>query len=185
MRRYRYENKPLMKPVVALSGRSNVGKSSLLNSLLGTRAAAVSQSPGCTRAIWLYEPHDEGFLWADLPGYGYATVSQSQRHLWRRETLAFIRQVRPLVCVLIDSRLPPQELDKAWVQVLQAEGIPYILVANKVDKLNQSQRYHQQEVLSQAFDGAVWRIFVSARTQAGIPSLKAWIKNYFASQQEL
>ncbi|MCS6894561.1 MAG: ribosome biogenesis GTP-binding protein YihA/YsxC [Bacteroidia bacterium] len=173
------------KPVVALSGRSNVGKSSLLNRLLGYNTAPVSQRPGCTHAVRLYELPNEALLWADMPGYGYAAVARVERYSWRREVLRFIEEVRPLVCVLIDSRLPPQRLDKEWIEVLRARDIRYILVANKADKLNQSMRYHQRRRLFSAFEGALWQTFVSAHTQEGVQLLRAWVNDYFTSQQTL
>lgn len=167
-------------PVVALSGRSNVGKSSLLNRVLGTRVAAVSRRPGRTRAIHLYEDA-AGFLWADMPGYGYAAAAHAQRRQWLNEMRSFLRQVRPLVCVLIDSRLPPQRIDLAWVAELQQQGLSYAILATKADALNQSLRHRQQRLLLAAFPGALRLSLVSARTGEGIGELKTWLQSYLFS----
>ncbi|MCX8111822.1 MAG: ribosome biogenesis GTP-binding protein YihA/YsxC [Bacteroidia bacterium] len=168
----------LQKPVVAFSGRSNVGKSSLLNRLIGKAVAPVSSQPGRTRAVWLYET-DDPFLWADMPGYGYATVSQAQRQSWLRQKLLFLEKVRPLICVLVDSRHPPQRLDIEWVRLLEHLGLPYAVLATKADKLSQSERHQQRRVLLGAFPKAIWKGFISARSEEGLPELKIWIRSFF------
>lgn len=170
----------LRQPVMALSGRSNVGKSSLLNRLMGAAVARVSQKPGCTRAIWLYES-GRGFLWADLPGYGYAAVSQAERQKWRRATRQFLEEVRPFVWVLVDSRLSPQRLDLAWVAQLERLGLSYGVLATKADNLSQAQRAKQARILWAAFPRAVWKHFVSARSGEGIADLHKWIEAYLFS----
>lgn len=167
-------------PVWALSGRSNVGKSSLLNALLGVRAAAVSQQPGRTRNIFLYHREGERYLWADLPGYGYARASQEQRRAWLRAVQAFLRRVRPFVWVLVDSRLPPQPIDQAWVRYLEGEGLAYGLLATKADALTQKLRHRQKQVFMQAYPRALWQGWVSARTGEGLPALRAWIEDGLA-----
>ncbi len=166
------------KPIVALSGRSNVGKSSLFNSLLGRPLARVSQKPGCTRQIQLY-PAREGWLWADLPGYGYAQVDQNKRLLWLKNIEHFLQQEAPLTCILIDSRIPPQKLDQTWVDWLASNNLPFVILANKVDTLSQKERYHQQKRLVQAFPEALYWGWVSAKTGEGIPAFLEWLKVYW------
>jgi len=172
---YRDEIPPA--PVVALSGRSNVGKSSLLNKLIGTPVAAVSRQPGRTRGIYLYQDK-AGFFWADMPGYGYAAVPQAQRRAWMMEARRFLEKVRPLVCVLVDSRLPPQQIDLEWIAQVKRIGLPYALLATKVDTLTQSQRYRQAKQLMASYPDAVWRGFLSARTGEGIAAFREWVSGY-------
>jgi GTP-binding protein len=166
------------KPIVALSGRSNVGKSSLLNRLLGRPVARVSQKPGCTRQIQLY-PAQEGWLWADLPGYGYAQVDQKKRLLWLKNTEHFLKEEAPLTCVLIDSRIPPQKLDQIWVAWLGSHNLPFVILANKVDSLSQKERYHQQKLLIKAFPEPLYWGWVSAKTGEGVPAFLEWLKAYW------
>lgn len=172
-----FRGEPPKEPVVALSGRSNVGKSSLLNRLLGAQVAAVSRQPGRTRSIYLYWDKG-GFFWADMPGYGYAAVSQAQRRSWMVEALRFLETVRPLVCILIDSRLSPQRIDLEWVHQVEGIGLPYAILATKADTLTQSQRYRQTQQLSAAYRGAIWRGFLSARTGEGLSDFRNWLSAY-------
>ncbi len=178
VRRYHEREKYPSLPIMALSGRSNVGKSSLLNRLLGARVASVSQKPGHTRAIYLYPDPDLPCLWADLPGYGYAAVDKERRHAWLTSVKRFIREKRPFVWMVVDSQVPPQPLDQAWAAWLVQEGIPYGLLANKVDRLNQSQRHHQVRTLAEAYPTAQWIGWISARTGEGLTALRTWIRQY-------
>ncbi len=171
---------PDQKPVAALSGRSNVGKSSLINQLLGRKAARISQKPGCTRQIYFY-PAKEGWVWADLPGYGYAQVEQKARLAWQEEVRHFIRKVRPLTCVIIDSRISPQKLDQGWVEWLAQETIPFVILANKVDALSQKDLARQKKLLPKAFPGPLYWGWISARTGEGIPAFLEWLKGYLGS----
>lgn len=180
IRSYPFEGKLPPKPVVALTGRSNVGKSSLLNKLVGQSIAAVSRQPGRTRKIWLYEA-EKDFIWADLPGYGYAAVPESQRRSWLQQNIRFLEMVRPIVCVLVDSRLPPQQLDLTWVTRIERLALPYLILATKADTLSQAQRHHQRRILLEAFPRAVWKGFVSARSGEGIQEMKAWIYSFLPS----
>lgn len=178
VRRYQEGESWPCLPVFALSGRSNVGKSSLLNALLGTRVAAVSQQPGRTRSVMLYHKEGEKYLWADLPGYGYAKASFVQRRTWLNSVQAFLRRVRPFVWVLVDGRLPPQPIDREWVGWIERQGLLYGLLATKADAIIQKQRYQHEQLFGEVYVGAQWRGWVSARTGNGLADLRAWIESW-------
>lgn len=129
-------------PEIAFAGRSNVGKSSAINALLGRKAAArVSKTPGRTQAINLFRI-DDRLVFADLPGYGFAKVPEAVQDAWKGAIEAYLgeREALRLVVVLVDSRHPPQKLDIALLSGLRDAEIPFLVVATKVDKLKRSQR---------------------------------------------
>ena len=139
-------------PQVAFSGRSNVGKSSLINTLLGRRSLArVSGTPGKTVTINFYDINKTLFF-ADLPGYGYAKRPAEDRARWSALTDGYFTKnpnidlVR-VVLQLVDSRRPPTEDDRMMLNYLNQVGIPYIVVATKVDKLNKTERKKSVEAL--------------------------------------
>src|ERR1700755_1136015 len=141
------EAKTYGAPEVAFLGRSNVGKSSLINSLLGSREAKVSSTPGRTRAINFFALHEGAgdkmkvrptLIFADLPGYGYAKISKSisaewpsfiEPYLAERETLALC------VC-LVDTNIPPQPSDTQLITALKQMQRPHVVVGTKSDKLS-------------------------------------------------
>lgn len=129
-------------PEVAFVGRSNVGKSSALNALLGARKAArVSGRPGRTQAINLFRIGDAA-CFADLPGYGYAKVPDAVQEAWKPMIEGYLgdRETLRLVVLLVDARLEAQPMDMALVEGLQAAGVPTLVVATKMDKLSKHQR---------------------------------------------
>jgi GTP-binding protein len=129
-------------PEIAFSGRSNVGKSSLLNALVRRKSfARVSSTPGKTREINFFRVNDTFHL-VDLPGYGYARVSKAARNAWRPLIEGYLRTSEHLrgVVQLIDSRHPPSDDDHRMMQLLAAVGVPTIVVATKVDKLKRADR---------------------------------------------
>lgn len=129
-------------PEVAFSGRSNVGKSSLLNTLVRRKALArVSQTPGKTREINFFRVND-AFTLVDLPGYGYAQVSKSARAEWRPLIEGYLRHSEQLrgVVQLIDARHDPTALDRQMLEFLGEIGAPTIIALTKVDKLRPSAR---------------------------------------------
>jgi GTP-binding protein len=127
------------RPEYAFIGRSNVGKSSLINMLAGNeKLAKISRTPGKTQLINHFSVNDEWYL-VDLPGYGFAKVSQSQRKKWEKMIEDYLRK-RPnlvMVFVLIDSRHSPQQIDLGFVNTLGKWQIPFCLVFTKADKENQ------------------------------------------------
>jgi GTP-binding protein len=136
-------------PEVAFAGRSNVGKSSAINAILGRKAAArVSKTPGRTQAINLFEI-DARVVFADLPGYGYAKVPEAVQDAWKGAIENYLagRKALRLVVALVDGRLPPQKLDVALIGGLRAAEISHLVVATKVDKLKRNRRLAQLTTL--------------------------------------
>jgi len=124
------------KPEYAFIGRSNVGKSSLINMLSGRESLAkISSSPGKTKLINHFIINNEWYL-VDLPGYGYAKISQSSRRRWEQMIEGYIRKRENLVClfVLIDSRHEPQKIDLEFIDQLGEWEAPFVLVFTKSDK---------------------------------------------------
>lgn len=128
------------KPEFGFIGRSNVGKSSLINMLTGwSKLARTSVQPGKTRTINHFIVNDSWYL-VDLPGYGYAKVPVSQRDKWIKETENYIAKRENLVSlfVLLDSRHKPQAADIEFMEMLGLNGIPFARVFTKTDKLSKS-----------------------------------------------
>ncbi len=126
-------------PTVVLCGRSNVGKSSFINSVFNTKMAKTSSSPGKTRSINYYLVEKKFFI-VDLPGFGYAKVSKKERDAWQHllEKYFSINENIKLAVHLMDSRHNPMQLDIELNEFLRSINIPYILLLNKTDKLKQS-----------------------------------------------
>ena len=133
-------------PEVAFLGRSNVGKSSLINSLLGTKIARTSSTPGRTRAInffevrWPGKPKPE-MVFADLPGYGYARVAREVAQSWAGFVEPYLNERSCLVLslVLIDINIPSQESDQQLLRFLENAGRPFLIAATKSDRLSGNQ----------------------------------------------
>jgi len=128
-------------PEYAFIGRSNVGKSSLINMLTARNGLAkTSASPGKTQLINHFIINDNWYL-VDLPGYGYAKVSKTSRAEWARMINYYLRSRTNLmcVCVLIDSRHSPQAVDLEFMEKLGEEGIPFVMIFTKADKQSTAQ----------------------------------------------
>lgn len=174
---------PERVPEVAFLGRSNVGKSSLINALLGAKLAHVSSTPGRTRTINFFgifrnptHPEPE-FLLADLPGYGYAKISKSISAEWPKFIEPYLKERDSLalsVC-LVDINVPRQESDAQLISWLRHHGRNHIVVATKCDRLSGNKLTNALRVLKQ--DLEVDEILpCSAKTQAGLPELWKLIK---------
>ncbi len=129
-------------PEIALAGRSNAGKSSVINCLLNRKKLARSgQTPGVTQEVHFYLIND-AFHFVDLPGYGYARVSKSERERWRRVIEQYLtdRAQLRLVLVILDARREPDDLDRMLLDWLRHHGLAFVIVANKADKMSNSER---------------------------------------------
>jgi len=170
-------------PEFAFLGRSNVGKSCLINALLGSKEAKVSATPGRTRAINFFALSDTPqkktprLLFADLPGYGYAKISKSISAEWPKFIEPYLADRAPLaMCIcLVDSNIPPQPSDAQLISYLHSTGRKYLVVATKADKLSGNTRVKAHTVLKAGLDVETI-LMVSARTGAGLKELWAAIE---------
>lgn len=161
-------------PEVSFAGRSNVGKSSLLNALLGRKALAkVSSTPGRTANINFFEA--DGVRFVDLPGYGYAKVSAKERQRWADLIAGYFDQERSfnLVVALVDIRLPMQKLDEQMLGFLEESAYPYVVALTKADKLSRAKQDQQRARLAKEFGIDRERMVVtSSQTGLGIDVLR-------------
>lgn len=145
-------------PEYAFIGRSNVGKSSLINMLVGRKKLArISSSPGKTRLINHFRINDQWFL-ADLPGYGYAKVSKKERASFARMIEEYGTLRTNLVCffVLVDARIPPQQLDLDFMEWLGDSRLPFVIVLTKVDKVTQKEKSKNLKLLKESLKAGGW-----------------------------
>lgn len=161
-------------PEVAFLGRSNVGKSSLLNALAGIRnLARVSSTPGRTRLVNFFRVGDDFYL-ADLPGYGYARVSEAERRSWEGLVTSYITDRTPLALavLLVDLRHEPTAGDETMRAWLDHEGLPYVVVGTKADKLSKSEVARRKRALETGFGRQAEGVFaVSALSRADVSGL--------------
>ncbi len=169
---------------VAFVGRSNVGKSSLLNTLVNNfKLAKVSSEPGKTRSVNFYLVNNRFFL-VDLPGYGFAKVPFEEQKRWRELIEGYLKERDRLkgVFLLVDSRVGPTEKDVQMKDWLDFYGIPYVVVATKVDKLKKRERAKLEEKIREAFkDSSVKVIPFSSKTREGRDQLLREIRNFVES----
>jgi GTP-binding protein len=184
---YSIEELPKLRfPEVVLCGRSNVGKSSFINSLFNRKdLAKISSTPGKTRSINYYQI-DNNFYIVDLPGYGYAKVSATERKKWAKLIEDFFTnsQMINLVIHIIDARHKPTELDLKLNQLLKDLNLPYIFLLNKSDKLKQSEFKQSFNNLSEEFPEAKLNentFFYSAIKGTGKKEIKSYLLSTFYS----
>ena len=165
---------------IALAGRSNVGKSSLVNALARRRQLAkISATPGKTRSINFYWVEPDGFALGDLPGYGYARCSHEERRSWAK-LIEYYLTDRPslkALALLLDCRIPPQALDRELADFARGHGIPLLPVLTKADKCSQTERAKKQQEWSLLLDG-IRPLAVSAKELRGIDALWAAIRSH-------
>src|SRR2546423_6405941 len=170
-------------PEFAFLGRSNVGKSSLINSLLGQKLAHVSSTPGRTRTInfiGVYakpNQHEPELMLVDLPGYGYAKISRAISAEWPKFIEPYLkkRTVLELAIVLIDANVPAQESDQQLIRFLQSSGREFLVVGTKSDKLSGNQLRNALNILAREH-GIDNILPYSAKTDAGRNELWAEIR---------
>ncbi len=165
-------------PQIALSGRSNVGKSSLVNCLLGRKSLArVSGEPGKTITVNFYDVDRKLFL-VDLPGYGFAKRTKTEQEKWSGLTDGYFTKnpnfdLLRLVVQLVDSRIGPTKDDIVMLDFLSEYGIPHVVAATKSDKLNATERKKSEELLKShpSLQSADEIIFFSSKTKEGRDAL--------------
>src|SRR5438128_12198253 len=164
---------PPALPEIAFLGRSNVGKSSVINSLVGTKLARTSSTPGRTRSVNFYEVRWPGkpkadLIFADLPGYGYARLAREVVQQWPSFIEPYLKD-RPcltLCVVLIDANIPPQPSDRQLLEFLAAAGRIFVIIATKSDRLSGNQLQKSMQDLANQCQGT--RILAySAKTGTG------------------
>lgn len=176
-------------PEVAFLGRSNVGKSSVINSLVGAKLARTSSTPGRTRSInffeirWPGKPRPE-LIFADLPGYGYARVSREISQEWPKFIEPYLNHRSTLVlCVaLVDVNVPPQQNDRHLLEFLSASGREFLLVGTKADRLSNNQLSNVLRTLSAEYPSARLLPY-SSKTGTGRDELWKEIRQVAAAAQ--
>lgn len=170
---------PAGAPEIAFAGRSNVGKSSLLNALAGRKALArISKTPGRTQQLNFFDLGGRLTL-VDLPGYGYARVSRSRVEAWTRVLKAFLRGRVPLrrVCLLVDARHGPKDLDRETMDMLDEAAVVYQAVLTKADKLKPGELAARIAATARELERRPAAhpaiAATSAATGAGLPELRA------------
>ena len=160
-------------PEVAFLGRSNVGKSSVINTLIGAKLARTSSTPGRTRSInffevrWPGKPQPE-VIFADLPGYGYAKLSREISEEWPKFIEPYLndRPTLALCVALVDVNVPPQDSDRQLLDFLNASGRDFLLIVTKSDRLSNNQLRNALKGLTEAYPTAPVIPF-SAKTGTG------------------
>lgn len=144
-------------PEIAVIGRSNVGKSSLINFLMDKTIAKASDKPWKTQLI-NYFFVNESRHFVDLPWYGYAKVSLDQRRKWIDEIHGYFLQRKPFILLLIDGSLPPQKIDLEFISALTEESLNFALILTKTDKANQKTLHQNIKLLKQALQKQMWKV---------------------------
>ena len=161
-------------PEIAMAGKSNVGKSSLIKSLTrNSRLARTSAEPGKTRLINFYAVNGEMLL-VDLPGYGFAKASKQEKQKWGNMIEGYLENSRNLrhVLQLVDVRHEPTSDDQMMVEYLRHYEIPFTVVATKADKLSRAQTGRSVQAICRALQVQPWEVMpVSAQSRQGLDAL--------------
>ena len=178
---------PSEKTEIAFAGRSNVGKSSLINKIFNRKSLArVSAVPGKTATINFFSLENVYFV--DLPGYGYAKVSKSEKQRWAELIEGYLNDDRDLALVfqLVDFRHPPTADDVMMINFLIDSGIPFVVVLTKADKLSKKQRSERHEALMSELPCAedITIIEFSAETGEGVEDIRGIIEEIAESDEE-
>lgn len=160
-------------PQIALAGRSNVGKSTLINALANRKdLAKVSATPGKTRSLNFYRVLPSNYYLVDLPGYGYARCSKTERAKWGKLISAYIKYSPTLqgVALLLDCRLPPQESDCELAAFVLGQNLPLLPILTKIDKCKQAERHLRMKEWEPVL-GHLPILQVSGKTGSGLGKL--------------
>jgi GTP-binding protein len=163
-------------PEVALAGRSNVGKSSLINRMINRKnLARTSSQPGKTQTMNYYRINSDLFF-VDLPGYGYAKVSQAERKRWGQfiEEYLLKREQLKLVLLLVDLRHPPSNDDRVMYAWLKHHGIPLCVVATKADKISRGQWQKHAKIVKETLEMDKAETFVLFSSETGLGKEELW-----------
>ena len=174
------------KPEIAFAGKSNVGKSSLINALMNRKSyARISATPGKTQTINYYSINDEMYL-VDLPGYGYAKVSEQEKIKWGQLIERYLHSSAQLkaVFLLIDIRHAPSENDRIMYQWIVDQGFHPIIIATKLDKIKRSQVQKQMKVLREGLKLIPGTTIIpfSYQTKQGRDEIWDMVENQFLNQ---
>jgi len=165
----------LQESQIAIAGRSNVGKSTLINCLAGRKKLArTSSTPGKTRSLNLYWVQPYNFYCVDLPGYGYAKCSKTEREKWSHLIDKYFQTNWNMInsmIVIIDSRHSPQKLDLDLIKFLKSQNIPFLTVLTKADKCKMSWRNKVQTIWKDIVAQGKKPVLFSAKTQQGLQDL--------------
>jgi len=163
-------------PQIAVAGHSNVGKSSLMNSLFGRRGLVkTSKNPGCTRLLNLFNV-DDALMVVDLPGYGYARAPKKEQTRWIQMIEGYLAEADiKLVLLLLDIRHGPKDSDLQLIEWLNEAGIRWLPVATKADKLSGNTRSIRLHEMTEAMGGLLSPLPTSSLKGAGVEQLRAVI----------
>lgn len=176
------------KPEVAFAGKSNVGKSSLINGLMNRKSyARISATPGKTQTINFYNINEELYL-VDLPGYGYAKVSEQEKKRWGELIERYLHgsKVLKAVFLLIDIRHAPSANDKMMYDWIVAQGFQPIIIATKLDKIKRSQKDKQLKLIRQELGLIPGTVIIpfSSVTKQGRDEIWELVETNFLGKQE-
>lgn len=169
-------------PQIALAGRSNVGKSSLINKFINRKnLARTSSKPGKTQTLNFYRINNNEFYFVDLPGYGFAQVSQSVKAQWGKFIETYLNscpQVRGVIQI-VDIRHAPSKDDVSMYQWLLSRNLPTLLVVTKADKVSKGQWLKQLKLIKTTLNTKPEQeiIIFSAENGQGLEELNAWVEN--------
>jgi len=173
-------------PEICICGRSNVGKSSLINSLFNKELAKVGSTPGKTRFIIFFNV-DNKFRMVDLPGYGYAKVSKDEKLRWKNmmEEYLNLNKNLKLCIILLDIRILPTDDDKLMIEFFSKRNLPIMIVLTKSDKLSNNQIVKQINLIAKELNISNEMMFVvSSKSGSGIKTIRSTIVDFIEELYE-
>ncbi|WAA10229.1 ribosome biogenesis GTP-binding protein YihA/YsxC [Fervidibacillus albus] len=176
-------------PEIALAGRSNVGKSSFINTLIGRKSLArTSSKPGKTQTLNFYLINEQ-FYFVDVPGYGYAKVSKKQRESWGKMIEKYLMERPQLkgVVIIVDLRHPPTEDDRLMYDFLKHYQIPVLIIATKADKIPRGKWNKHVKITMDTLDVEPSDSVVLFSSETGVGKEEAWrkLENWISDEHRL